>query len=289
MDLIKQLNECDTTYEFSKIYNLLKSLINTMSIKEIEEKCPKLTAYDIIDYLIRYGENDPNNLKAIKTYYSSLTIDHDKCLVIADTHIGRLSNLSTDCYENERGLYAAYNYALKNNFKHIIHLGDLLEGNSDSYQHKMNIDEQLKYLEKIYPRTNIKTYLLYGNHDYNLIYFNGISDKFYKVCPNMELIGINYSYINFGNYTIKLSHECKMSGLIKNIELPHEFELAGHSHYFNIYDRLVQVPSIASVTLDKDSVGFIEIKNEEKSFIFKFLDKSGNEVKEKEKRLSKKH
>ena len=295
-DLINELNKCDTTYEFKKIYDLLKHLIdNGVSIKDIDNNCPKLPTYKIIDYLVRYGENDINNLNARKNYYNSLQINQNRCLIIADNHMGRLLRKeeynTQDVFENERGLYFAYNHALKNGINNVIHLGDLLEGNSDSYQRRIeNVPQQFEYLERVYPHVNnVKTYLLYGNHDYNLIYYNNAYDKFYKVCNNMELIGVNYSYINFCNQRIKLSHYCSSAEYLKNIELPYDFELSGHSHIYNVFEeyRFVRVPALSSASLDKSSTGFIEMIDEENNYLFKYFDENENEIKAKESTLSK--
>lgn len=296
--VITELNNSNTTWEFQKIYSLLKLLIDSgVSIKDIDNNCSNLTAYKIIDYLVKYGEDDINNINAIKNYYNSLQINQDRCLVIADTHIGRL--LGTEKYnksqifENERGLYYAYNHALKENINNVIHLGDLLEGDSDRDQYRIYAyQNQLEYLERVYPHiNNIKTYLLYGNHDYNLIYYDNVDSKFYKVCNNMELIGVNDTYINFCNQIIKLSHYCKTSDYIKNIELPHDIELSGHSHMYCIYeeDRFVRIPSLSSAVADKDGIGFIEMVNEENNYLLKYFDQNGNEVKGKEKVLNKKN
>ena len=296
--IINELNNLDVTCEFKKIYILLKQLIdNGILIKDIDNNCIKLTTYKIIDYLIRYGENDINNLNAIKNYYDNLQINQDRCLVIADNHMGRL--LSTEeynplqIYENERGLYFAYNHAIKRGINNVIHLGDLLEGNSDNYQKRIQaIPYQFEYLERMYPNNiNIKTYLLYGNHDYNLIYFDNVDDKFYKACTNMELIGVNYSYINFCNQRIKLSHYCNNAEYIKNIELPYDFELSGHSHIYNVLEdeRFVRIPSLSSASIDKSNIGFIEMIDEENKYLFKYFDENGNEIREKEKTLCKKH
>ena len=295
--ILSELNNSNATWEFEKIYSLLKQLIdNGISIRDIDNNCPKLTAYKIIDYLIRYGENNIDNLNAIKNYYDSLQINQDRCLVIADNHIGRLLRSEeynpSQMFENERGLYFAYNHALKKGINNIIHLGDLLEGNSDIYQNKIQaIPYQFEYLERVYPHiTNIKTYLLYGNHDYNLIYYDNVDEKFYNVCTNMELIGVNYSYINFCNQRIKLSHYCNTAEYIKNIELPYDFELSGHSHIYNVFEeeRFIRIPSLSSVSIDKSNIGFIEMIDEESKYLFKYFDENGNEKKENEKILCKK-
>lgn len=197
----------------------------------------------------------------------------------------------TKKHENERGIYTAYEHAYKNGIKEIIHLGDLIEGNSNSNQLRIeNVERQIEYLKKFYPDySDINTYLLYGNHDYNAIKFDHINNKFYKDCKNMKLIGANISYINFCGYPIKLSHECDALKKLPVIELPYCFELSGHSHTFNMYEfsRIIKAPNLSSASIDKDSIGYLEMINEENEFLFKFFNDNGKEISRKEKKLMK--
>lgn len=300
---ITELNNLHYFWDYKKICDLIKSLIdNGISIREIDNNCPKIPIYMIINYLIENEGNNINYINAITNYYNSIQINRQRCLVIADTHIGRLSNnenyIKNHTYENERGLFSAYNYALRNGITNVIHLGDLIEGFSDNTQRKIPTRlEQIEYLKKVYPYVNgIKTYLLYGNHDCNLISYDDADKRFHRVCYNTELIGAYSSYIFFCGNRIKLFHESYKNIInneppkIKNIELPYDFILDGHGHRYYIDDtnRIGLMPSLSSSVPDKNTIGFVEMINEEKEYIFKYFDQNGNEVKSGEKVLIKK-
>ena len=274
------------------IFNILKDLVyNGYSIEQIETMSQQLTSYIIISYLIEFGNNDEIILQAINSYFSSLKINSNRCLIIADTHIGKILDFENPddylnphvIYHNELGLYNAYNYALKNSISSIIHLGDLIDGDP---VHKSIIcpKHQVEYLERIYPAINgIETFLLYGNHDYNAIRFDDVSDNFAKLCHNLKIIGVNYSLINFGKYPIKLSHKKSVCKSIKHVNLPYDFELAGHRHIFNIDEnsRYINAPALALSLQDNSMIGFLELINEEDRFIFKYLDQEAKQKDEK--------
>lgn len=299
--LLTELNKCNWTWEFARIYNILKELVyKGATFRQIEENCYFLTVYKIIDYLVRYneGENlDPVCANAIINYYNTLNINQERCIVIADNHMGRLefeeneNDYNRIFYKNERGLHNAYNYAIKNNISNVINLGDIIEGNAFGEQKRLTLkgenQHQLEYFKRAYPNSNsIKTFLLFGNHEYDSILHDGLNSKFYKVIPSIELIGINYTYINFCGYRLKLSHENKQTESFKNLHLKHELTLTGHSHNHALYEdiRIFKVPSISSIYYDD---GFIELINEEKVFRFRYIDGYGRIDNTKEKILSK--
>ena len=272
------------TCEFDKAYNTFTNLINHGYNIKMISALYKIFPYRVIDILL-YHDN-VNNLKAIKEYYNSLKIDDNRCLVISDTHIGRLSqneeeehyNICMDSHVhlfNEKGLYNAYSYAYKNNIKNIIHAGDLLEGASNIGASRVNANNQFKYLYKKYPNNkDIKTYILYGNHDYNLIRYNGYNDNYFNFNNNIEIIGVNYSYMSFCNNLVKISHFCSASKHYKNIQMPFNFELSGHSHVFSINEeeRLIKVPSLSCTYSSLSDKGYLELINDENEYVFKFLD-----------------
>ena len=274
------------------IFNILKDMIhNGYTIEQIEDMSQQLTSYIIISYLIEFGNNDEVILQAINNYFSSLKIDSNRCLIIADTHIGKILDFENPddyinpnvIFHNELGLYNAYNYALKNGISSIIHLGDLIDGDP---VHKSVISpkHQVEYLERIYPTIDgIETFLLYGNHDYNAIRFDDITDNFAKSCHNLKIIGVNYSLVYFGKYPIKLSHKKSVCKNIKHVHLPYDFELAGHRHIFNIDEnaRYVNAPALALSLQDNSMIGFLELTNEEHEFVFKYLDQEANQKDEK--------
>lgn len=293
---IKKLNECNIAYEFEKMYQLIKDLINSgVSIKEIDDLCPNLPVYRIINNIISYGKDNETTTKAIIDYYNDNYINQDRCIIVSDNHMGRLMYGEKDTischHENERGIHFAYEHAYKHGIKNIIHLGDLIEGHSQTNRMRIkDNNHQLEYLRRYYPNyPDIKTYLLYGNHDFNFIYWYIDNPRFYKLCTNMELIGVNYSYINFCGYPIKLSHESTVSNYLKNLDLPYDFELSGHSHTYKFFEdqRLIKVPCLSSASTDGETVGFLEMINEEKEFLFKFYDQNDNEIPQNEKVLRK--
>ena len=283
------MQQIDFFSEFDKLYNLLTQMIEKgYTIKQLSN-IYKQEPYRIIDRLL-YKDNI-NNLNAIKDYYNSLKIDDNKCLVISDTHIGRLlSNEDYNTYlnvmnsntifNNEVGLYNAYNYAIKNNIKNVIHAGDLIEGDSDHSWRRLAPKLQLEYIYKKYPNIpSIKTYLLYGNHDYNLMYYGGYKDEQFKINNQVENIGINYSYVKFNDNFIKISHYCSASDdLYDNIDLPHNFELSGHSHVFSFdeKERFIKVPILSSIHNEPSGKGFLELVDEGNEYVFKFLDTDAN-------------
>ena len=299
--LLAELNKCNWTWEFARIYNILKELVyKGATFRQIEESCYFLTVYKIIDYLVRYNEGeklDPVCANAILNYYNTLNINQDRCVVIADNHMGRLDSKEYECdyktkkYINERGLDAAYNYALKNNISNVINLGDIIEGNAFEDQRRLTLKgenlHQLEYFNRVYPNINgIKTFLLFGNHECDSICHDNLNPKFYKKIPSIELIGINYTYINFCGYRLKLSHENKETERYRNVHLKHELTLAGHSHNHGLHEdiRLFKVPSISSTYYD---AAFIELINEGNVFRFRYIDDKGQIDNTKEKVLRK--
>lgn len=291
---IKEIDNFEVHSASKSIYDILKSIIyKGYTITHIDNMCSKLNIYSIINFLLMYGEDDPIILNAIKDYYENLKIHSQKCLIISDTHIGRIlpgENRKQAFYKNEEGLYSAYNYAIKHNINYVIHLGDLIEGKSHEEQESLDINQQLNYLERIYPQVDsIKTFLLYGNHDFNAIMHNKVEFDFYKRCYKTKLIGVNYSYIQFCGQTIKLEHFCKEANHLKNIELPYDFELSGHSHNtFNIYEdtRTLKIPALTIDQASSDN-GFLELTDEENGYLFKRFDRKANSMSEKV--LTKKH
>ena len=291
--IINDINIIKASTEYicqPEVQEAIKELIhNGYSIRQIAKACPNVSIFDIVTSLFREYDNDIMFRTAIDNYYYGLRIDSDRCLVIADTHIGRLkpgedenSYLSDRHYSNERCLWTAYDYACRNGIKNVIHLGDLIEGNSNPrWSQKLSVDAQLEYLAKVYPPAEeCKTYLLYGNHDENIQLHDKKEKDFYKRCRNMEQIGTGLSYMFFCDYIIKLYHDCNM--IFKKLDINPEFTLAGHSHSysFNPYQRYIHVPALSYLEAGYDNIGFVELIHEENEFIFKLLDMNANYRKE---------
>lgn len=274
------MEKINLTWEFDKASNVFSDMIKKgYTIKQIAQIYDTYT-YDVIYFLLRNEQNDIDILNAIKKHYESYEINGKKFLVISDTHTGRLKYNEDKDYQkqwllNEGGTYNAYNYAFKNNIKTIVHAGDLLEGKSNSNTPSLEIPDQFKYINKFYNAIpNIKTYLLFGNHDFNLQYYNSVNlKKHLQDIKQLEIIGVNYSYVNFNNNFLKISHDCSASEGYTNIQLTYSFELSGHSHIFAMFDeeRKIKVPTLSSVNLEPTYIGFLEVTEEENEYVFKFL------------------
>ena len=228
-------------FEEDRLTKRIVDLISkNYSIEQIQELLPKLESYMIISKLLRHSETDEQIINKIKEYYDNFRIDSDKCLIIADSHLGRIEDDRNEYDEeniellngNDYAIYEAYHYASKKNIKNIIHLGDLIEGNSDKTQRKMlPVEYQISHLIEVFPeKEDIQTYLLYGNHDLNAIECDGVEPDFYKKCKNTKLIGAEIGYIHIWDSFVKLSHISKDTRYriekVKNINLPYDFELS---------------------------------------------------------------
>ena len=71
---------------------------NISLIREISEKC-NIAPHRIIHYLLMRKPKDIQVLKEIKKYYYSNKIESNRCLVIADSHIGRLDSYEYKYYK----------------------------------------------------------------------------------------------------------------------------------------------------------------------------------------------
>lgn len=292
---IKALNDIDLKEVLEKSYPMIIELIeNGVSIKEIVNSCKTLNGYEIIHELLKNKGSDENIKRVIEDYHDSFRITGDRCLIISDTHIGRLKPdenqwlyKSINYYMNEEGFKRAIDYAQNSSIKNIIHVGDIIEGKvySEEGQSRLYFNRQMYYLEKLYSQIDdIKTYLLYGNHDLLTInyYDYHFFKQFYKKCNNMELVGADKAYLLFNNNRIQLSHPCSIG--YRHLLLPYDLKLEGHSHEYRIVDSkgLVKVPALASLKDHRTSAtGFLELIDEEKEFLIKRFDEQAKYVEEK--------
>lgn len=157
--------------------------------------------------------------------------DSINLIVISDLHLcNKLDRLDL--------LYKAYEYASYNEANYIINLGDLIDSNMPHNSKNLtikNINKQIEFVIDNYPLCyDIKTLILYGNHDYfsnkyNVDVANTISDK----RPDLINLGYGEAYISILDNYIKLNHEINyLKNYKKNIET--FITLLGHYHGFKI-------------------------------------------------------
>ena len=176
--------------------------------------------------------------------------DYIELIVISDLHLcNKLDRIDL--------VYKTYEYAYNNNIHYIINLGDLIDSfmphNKDNLKIK-NIYKQIDYVIDNYPLNNdIKTYILYGNHDYYQMYKHNINVSKLISNERNDLINLGYgeAYLNiFDNY-IKLSHDIPyFKNYKENIETI--INLIGHYHNFKInnYDNtlFIYAPSLSNLS-----------------------------------------
>lgn len=199
-------------------------------------------SYDEYRYLqrllIENAERYKDNYPIVKTNISS-----EKILFISDTHIG-------GACENEPFIRSAYNYALKNNIKEVIHAGDLIEGTCRKYSKThYEVNEEIERAISLMPN-EIKTKLLLGNHDYYAIFnYPDLLDKFFN-SNKLDILGMRRVLLNWNNDSlIGINHDIDRIKIKENLD--ELITLYGHSHVFSVEDGLIRIPSLSDYSRDK--------------------------------------
>ena len=152
-------------YLIKKKKPYINTIIKDLDIKEYE-------VYGLVEMLKKEGylfdiqDNQVVKVKAIKEndiYIVPNNLEHIKLLLISDTHLAS----KYDRLDILRYLYAK---AEDNNVNYVLHSGDLTEGLSGRPEQLYELKEnsytgQRDYVIDKYPKSNIPTYLISGNHD----------------------------------------------------------------------------------------------------------------------------
>ena len=170
-----------------------------------------------------------------------LKIDDNKLIVISDTYYGSV-------YENYDYINMLYEFAIKNNYKNILHGGDFIQGDIPPTNEGLEkISSQTLGVINNYPYDhNIKNYILLGNHDH-LIYKNMESSlSMLSLRNDFNLLGIRYAYINWYNHLISISHQVKKRKY--KLDFPRAESLVnfhGHRHELHIIESHVFLPTLS--------------------------------------------
>lgn len=128
-----------------------------------------------------------------------------KIMLMSDTHLG---------HKNDRIdlLNKLYAYAKKRKIKHLIHLGDLIEGTSTIKEERLKhdtIEKQLRYFFQYYPKnTGISTVLVRGNHEAVLLNSLGINFETLLDHKRLDMLSLktNSGIIHINNRNILFFH-----------------------------------------------------------------------------------
>ena len=196
---------------------------------------------ELIDYLngqiIKLKKPIQNN----GIYEIPNNLQHIKLLLISDTHLAS----KFDRVDILRYLYAK---AEDNNVNYILHSGDLTDGLSGRPQQLYDLKEvsytgQRDYVIDKYPKSNIPTYLIAGNHDLWWIKQCGadICKDIANQREDLHYLGSDCEDLKIGKLKIRLFHgkgggayakSYKLQKYLDSIptdELPHILQ-TGHIH-----------------------------------------------------------
>lgn len=225
-------------------------MINVEELKEANILLQKmhrnelsLTEYQQLQYLIIHNEEFLRGCYPIM----HTSVSGDKIMYISDTHIGGED-------EDEISLQVAYDTALRQNIKTVVHAGDLIEACANNQYDKSKdvIEEEISKALSYMPK-EITTKLLMGNHDYSAIRtYPDIVSLFFSN-PKLEILGMQKVLLNWDNIaTIRVNH--KINQLQYNREEDKGMiQLFGHYHtyQFNKLERSIFLPPICDDVIGK--------------------------------------
>lgn len=158
-------------------------------------------------YEIQDGKIVKNKpIKENDVYKIPNDLEHLKLLLISDTHLGSK-------YDRLDILRYLYDKADKEHINYILHSGDVTEGLSGRPQQIHELKEtsytgQRDYVIEKYPKSDIPTYMIAGNHDLWWIRQCG-ADIVQDICNNrddLHYLGSDCEDLKIGKLKIRLFH-----------------------------------------------------------------------------------
>ena len=240
----------------------MEELVEKLQVYLVKRKSPKVSQvakdleleeyqiYGLVEMLKRKGymfeilDERVVKMKPLKEndiYEVPNNLDHLKLLLISDTHLGSK-------YDRLDILRYLYRKAEDTGVNYVLHSGDLTEGVSGRPQQLYELREcsytgQRDYVVKNYPKSNIPTYIIAGNHDMWFIKKCG-SDIVKDICDRREdliYLGSDCEDLRIGKLRIRLYHGNGGSAYAKSYKLqkyldsippeerPHILQ-TGHTH-----------------------------------------------------------
>lgn len=160
-------------------------------------------------YLFDVIDNKVVKVKPIKEndiYKIPNDLDHIKLLMISDTHLASK-------YDRLDILKYLYSEAEDKNVNYVLHSGDITEGVSGRPEQIYDLKEasytgQRDYVVDKYPKSNIPTYLVAGNHDLWWVKRCGadICKDISQKRDDIHYLGSDCEDLKIGNLKIRLYH-----------------------------------------------------------------------------------
>ena len=272
---------------------ILELIAQNKSMREISSELgiTEKQLYIRIKQLINYGyQLEPSYSYTADVYYQivygfprrdnkfSISIPKKekifKCLVYSDLHVGNINsaiNLLNYLYE----------YASKNGIYYILNCGDIIEGDYTTAKKSIkDYEKQIEFLLKKYPYDkNIKNVMIFGNHDYHSLKYDGfnLSEKIKKTRYDIIPIGYGQGSVNLRNDSLIMFH--KLNEDYKPKLLNNEkIILSGHGHMMKtkLKDELwICVPTLSYVSIDKTKdiiPSFVELDIYFENGLFEYVE-----------------
>lgn len=180
-------------------------------------------------------------IKEQEVYKISNDLEHIKLLLISDTHLASI-------YDRLDILKYLYAKAEDKEVNYILHSGDLTDGLSGRPQQIHELKEtsytgQRNYVIAKYPKSEIPTYIIAGNHDLWWVKQCG-ADICQDICnarPDLTYLGSDCEDLKIGKLKIRMRHGAGGSAYAKSYKLqkyldsintderPHILQM-GHTH-----------------------------------------------------------
>lgn len=219
--------------------NRIKELLEKMKLKQLN-----LQEYSELQMLLLRREASFSNSYPL----SRIAVLGDKIMFLADTHSGN------GRAEKLEFLDIAYNNALKQNIKAVIHAGDLTE--ACPVEHDKKFEIVLQELLKAYAHmpNEIITGLVLGNHDYSAIRTHPSVIPYYFNTSKIFVLGMQQVLLNWGDINILVSHPVSQLTMAEDGHTLADIIIEGHHHKFDFHEdeRKIDLPSAS-----RDALGFL--------------------------------
>jgi len=175
--------------------------------------------------------------------YSFKDFSEEKIILISDTHIGSKN-------ENLEYLRQVRDFIKQNNFKYLIHAGDLGDGMVNYHRKVSTYPKQLEHILKNYDLgLDIYQYILGGNHDKK---YQKRSEDILKLLeeqnPKIENLGYYQAYFTINGLPISLEHNSHQNQIfVKPV-----FHILGHAHYLNFKESSLILPPLCDDFSNKE-------------------------------------
>lgn len=220
--MIRDFRSVDDTLKKKIIFDFKR----TYKISKLQKAYPFLD-YNVL-YSVIYSAKAYN--KRLNNQIYQVKLQDDILIFISDTHVG-------STFENQYYKDKVFDFATANGVKTILHCGDYIQSNDNSYKHilknKNVIGQAQRFIDK-YPRDpSITTYGVYGNHDLQAINVDETVKKILESRSDFKTLGFKKVFLLWRGHIIGIQHDINDFKLCLPTKLDY-FSFKGHHHSFHV-------------------------------------------------------